>query len=163
MSDITHARLKELLEYDPKTGAFKWLQSVGKVRAGDVTFGSPNAAGYLRIRIDGKLHYAHRLAWLYMTGALPTRMLDHEDQDKGNNVFENLRLATNAENKQNVRSARAHPGAQKKGSHFQSKIRVNGRHVWIGTFDDAESASAAYLAAKHALHPFDASIPPRIR
>lgn len=163
MNELTQFRLKAIVEYDPATGAFTFLQSRGRVKAGTQTNGSLNAAGYRRLRIEGTLHYAHRLAWLYMKGSWPSSLIDHKNENKGDNTFHNLREATNVQNKQNVTSKRVNPGAQKKRDKFQTKIRVDKKYVYVGTFDTAEEASKAYTEAKRTLHPFDSSIPARIR
>ena len=65
---ITQKRLKRLLEYDAGTGEFRWLVSTSnRAPIGTLVRGKCRG-GYLRARIDGRLYYCHRLAWLYVYG-----------------------------------------------------------------------------------------------
>lgn len=155
--ELTQARLKELYIYDKLTGIFTSLVARGRVPKGHQTKGSINAAGYCRLRVDGKLYYAHRLAWLYEYGVWPTELIDHRNENKSDNRIDNLREATNAKNKQNVTRKPASSGvvgAIAKGDKFISKIKVEGKTVHLGTFDTADEAGEAYKAARQKLHPF---------
>src|SRR5215813_12141516 len=84
---LTHERLKELLSYDPKTGLFIW-NSRGAVA------GTTDQEGYIQIHLDGKKYRAHRLAYLYMTGEMPTQILDHINRVRSDNRWGNLRPVT---------------------------------------------------------------------
>lgn len=70
---LTAARLREVLNYEPETGAFTRLVPAlmpnGSVRipVGAVA-GGINGDGYVVIKVCGKEHRAHRLAWLYVHG-----------------------------------------------------------------------------------------------
>jgi len=91
---LTQERLKELLHYNPDTGAFTW-----RVRRRRIPAGSPagciSGTGYVTMRVDGYQYLAHRLAWLYMEGYLPENTVDHENCVYGDNRWINLREATN--------------------------------------------------------------------
>ena len=64
---------------------------MGRVRRGDVA-GWLDDSGYLRIRIDGKAYYAHKLAWFYVTGEdLGDTDLLHLDGVPHNNAWNNLK------------------------------------------------------------------------
>jgi hypothetical protein len=95
---ISQATLKQILSYDAKTGVFTWLKS-GKVA------GSLLPHGYLRITIQSKGYYAHRLAWLYCHGKWPAKNIDHINQQKNDNRIANLRDVGQSQNghNQNVR------------------------------------------------------------
>jgi hypothetical protein len=67
---LTQSALKELLHYDPDKGLFSWRINAGRRKAGDVA-GSIRT-GYRVIGIDGALFSAARLAFLYVTGDLPS-------------------------------------------------------------------------------------------
>jgi hypothetical protein len=142
---LSAARLRELLHYDPTTGVFT-RRSNGR------------GAGYraktsVEIRVDHQLHRAHRLAWLYMTGAWPQNHIDHIDGDQFNNRFANLRDVTRTVNMQNRRRAQSNnrlglQGVSAWGSRF--KARLDGSK--LGAFDTPEEAHAAYLDAKRRKH-----------
>lgn len=40
-------------------------------------WGEPNKAGYLRVSLDNKVHYAHRLAYIAANGAIPLGLHVH--------------------------------------------------------------------------------------
>lgn len=147
---LTHARLKELLEYDPSTGVFKWIAQRGRSKAGDVA-GADHHSGYWRIRIDGILHNAHRLAWLYMTGAWPEHDIDHINNIKSDNRFANLRKATRSQNIANRAVPHPNPtgfkGVRFNGASYTASITVKRKARFLGAFDTPEEASAAFSRA----------------
>lgn len=112
MAKITADRLRELLIYEPLTGLWCWLVRPSNRCHKGWFPGTINIAGghghsqnpYRRFKIDGKNYYAHDLAYLYMTGEWPKDQVDHEDRDSLNNIWVNLRPATNGENQLNKRS-----------------------------------------------------------
>jgi hypothetical protein len=130
---LTQGRLRELLSYDPETGAFTWLVSLGRrVRVGDVA-GTFNGR-YWAITVNKRIYMAHRLAWLYVYGSFPKYELDHINGDKIDNRIVNLRDVTGQVNRQNLH-------------------RPNRGKATIGTFPTASEAHAAYLTAKRVQHP----------
>jgi HNH endonuclease len=108
MITLTADRFRYLLDYDPATGVWTWLVSTSNCTRAGAAAGHTGSDGYHRIKIDGRSYLAHRLAWLYQTGAWPKREIDHRTLNKGDNRFENLREATDA---QNVHNRTANKGA----------------------------------------------------
>lgn len=147
---LTAEHLRQLLSYDPATGLFHCLQQRGTKRAGDLA-GTKDPSGYVVIEIDHRRHYAHRLAFLHMTGEWPHLHVDHRDRNRANNAWSNLRDVPRAVNQQNI-SVRPSAGAHRKGDKWRSSITANGKTHNLGVFQTAEAASAAYLTAKAALH-----------
>jgi len=147
MSELTQERLKELLHYDPETGVFTWLVNRGSAKAGMPTSGT-NRPGYVRVRVDGELYYAHRLAFLYMTGSFPDKGLhtDHINRDRSDNRWENLRCVTRSINFHN--SGAAGCSFHKAANKWQAAIMVNKERTYLGLFDTKEEAVAAYRQAK---------------
>jgi len=150
-------RVLELLDYNPETGVFTRRVGVhGGGRAG--TAAGTLSHGYIRIRIDGKLHSAHRLAFLVSHGHLPDE-LDHINGDPSDNRIENLRPATSQENKRNTgKQANNTSGFKgvywdKSNGKWKAQARdANGKQKNIGLFPTPESASAAYEAYVRNLH-----------
>lgn len=158
MSELTQARLKELLHYDPETGIFtnrvqrRRISGVGE-RAGY----RDGESGYRSICIDVHRYYEHRLAFLYMTGAWPAKHVDHLDGQRGDNRWTNLRDVARVVNQQNMRRAPVNNasgllGAHRKRNRWSSQIKVHGRLVKLGIFDTALQAHHAYIAAKRRFH-----------
>ncbi|MBJ9895227.1 HNH endonuclease signature motif containing protein [Burkholderia cenocepacia] len=154
---LTAQRLRELLNYDQATGQFRWREKAShRVEVGDVA-GSPDRDGYLKIQIKGKKYLAHRLAWLFMTGAWPAREVDHVNGVRADNRFSNLRAVTRSQNMQNQRRARSNSttgliGANRQGNGFQSSINIDGTPTYLGYFATPEAAHAAYVDAKRRHH-----------
>ena len=88
--------LKQILDYDPDTGLFRWkIKPRSQTDLGDIA--GTLCQGYIRITINKKNYYAHRLAWLYMTGQWPVNTVDHINRIRNDNRISNLREATDQE------------------------------------------------------------------
>lgn len=146
---LTIERLRELLEFDPATGIFRWRKRcrASHAKIGEVAgYVDPNARGYRRMCVEGQYYSGHRLAWFYVHGEWPAGHLDHKDGKPGADAETNLRPATPAQNAQNRKRQK---NAGYKGVHH----RPNGRWQAIiqkdclGTFDVEADAARAYDAA----------------
>lgn len=164
MSDATMlsaAELRELVHYDPDTGVFTRRAHVNSRAPAGAVCGSVRKYGYLEFRVKGRLHKAHRLAWLYMTGEWPARVIDHINGITSDNRWANLRhvdCATNIQNMRRPMKTNQTTGVlgvtfSKKYKHFKAQLSVDGKTKYLGVFKTAEDASAAYLAAKRTHHP----------
>jgi hypothetical protein len=103
---------------------------------------------YVRIQFDGVLHYAHRLAFLYMTGQIPDQV-DHKDGNPANNSWANLRETTSADNGKNTKHRGYH---QARSGRFCAQLTTEYKTKHLGTFDSSADAREAYEAAKKASH-----------
>lgn len=158
--DITAERLRELLEYNPETGIFRWLVSRGnQIKSGSVA-GSINAAGYVDIRVDGHRYYGHRLAWFYVNGTWPNKDIDHRHHVTSDNRIDKLRDVPRLINQQNQNTPHRNGTSgflgvswAKRDKRWTAQIGMMGKIVHLGSFDTPEAAYAAYLEAKRRLHP----------
>lgn len=157
-TDLTAERLRELLHYDPDTGVFRWVAARPNCRSGEQA-GCTRENGHVIICLDGKLYYAHRLAWLYVHGAWPSKLIDHINGNRSDNRIQNLRDVEPSVNAQNIRqafktNASGVLGASlfKRTGRYVAMIRIDGKKRYLGYFDTAEEAHAAYLAAKRKHH-----------
>lgn len=156
---ITSAKVRELLTYDPDTGAFAWrLPTVYQVAHG-IMPGDPAGKvrydGRVAIKVLGRWYQANRLAWLYMTGTWPTRLVDHKDRDHANNRWSNLRLATVSQNNCNrkSRSTKGLPkGVRQVPYGYQAFITFDKKTEYLGFFKDPAEAGVAYVTRAKVLH-----------
>jgi hypothetical protein len=158
MANVTQDRLKELVHYDPVSGIFTRIKDVaGNAKAGD-QLRSTNSHGYLQARIDGKYYVLHRLAFLYMNGAMPDVDVDHINRDRSDNRWGNLREATRSQNLRNAGAYKANKSGyrgvslKKKTNKWVAQISLDKKLHHLGYYETAEDAHAAYLEAakKHA-------------
>jgi hypothetical protein len=146
-----------MLRYDPDTGSFTWLAcAAAQVKPG-AKAGRLNSQGYTEISISSRKYQAHRLAWLYMTGAWPEHTIDHINGVRSDNRIQNLRDVTRAVNLQNQRRAAVTNkagllGVREFKNRWRAQITVNGTQRDLGYFDTAQLAHDAYLQAKRQLH-----------
>jgi HNH endonuclease len=151
----SQSRIRQLLDYDPITGIFRWRVNRGSRYYAGAKAGSINSNGYIVIRIDGVLYSSHRIAMVYLTGDCPPEV-DHINLVRSDNRFENLRQATRAQNRMNSPTHKNNRVGIK-GVHFRSRngyrrpyeanIRIDGRLKNLGRFATADEAQAAYVAA----------------
>lgn len=154
MSELSREQLKQLLAYNPDTGAFTWINCQAKqVRAGTPA-GHLRKDGYVVIKVNGRPYKAHRLAWLYMTGFFPIEV-DHRDRTPSNNRWSNLREATHAQNCRNRIFANATGTpcvSQERSGRFRARLKLNGTRTQLGIFATKAEAQRAVVAAKQSLH-----------
>jgi hypothetical protein len=153
---LTYDHLRHALDYNADTGQFVWRNpSSDKMKPGQ---SAGTIERYLQIRLGGKRYLAHRLAWLYMTGAWPDRQIDHINGDKLDNRWANLRLATPTQNNANAVARKRNSSGFKgvtwhsRNRKWQAQIAANGRHFYLGQFETAEAAAEAYQQAAARLH-----------
>lgn len=152
MIRISAEHLREVLNYVPETGVFRWL--VAPLSNGSIHIGDEAGAfhrGYLEIQIDGTKYQAHRLAWLYVHGEWPKHQIDHKDTIRSNNWIANLREATVSQNAAN-RKIRKTSRSSVKGVSWNNKARKwavqvgpagSNRHKGLfDNFDDAVTAAS---------------------
>ena len=118
-----------------------------------------NRAGktYRYLHCFGRVILAHRMAFLYVTGRLPT-MIDHIDGDGTNNKWRNLReVRGSAENNKNQRLRSDNTSGYvgviwfKPAKKWKARITVDGKHKSLGYFDSIDDAVNARLTAERRL------------
>ena len=169
---LTAEYVRSILDYNPETGEFRWkdrtpemfasgnrpvgwrCRNLNSKWAGKIA-GTLHPGGHIIIRIFKINYKAHRLAWVYMTGAWPNDEVDHINRIGSDNKFANLREANHAQNMAN-RIAQSNNTSGFKGidwhrqtGKWRARIMVNGAAFHLGLFESKDSASSAYeIAAK---------------
>ncbi len=91
-------------------------------------------------------------------GCRPGERVDHRDRNGLNNTRSNLRKATQSQNMQNARRYRSNTTGFKgvcffrPMGKFQARIGINNTRKFLGYFETAAEAGAAYQAAALELH-----------
>lgn len=127
--------------------------SIGGVKIGSEV-GHKTNAGYRRFLLNGVKYQNHRVIWFMRNGIDPIKYeIDHINGDKSDDSEENHRISSRAENGRN-RKLNSNNALGIKGVYwcnrdkkFKSFIKVDGKKINLGSYDDSESASKAYKAA----------------
>lgn len=155
-------KVKELFEYDPETGVFRWRINISCHRRGSIA-GTLSLLGkrrYLVIRYEGKEYRAHRLAFLWMVGRWPEAEVDHANGVGVDNRWVNLREATKSQNAANRGAMRTNKIGLKGVirvirfgvAKYEARIRVSGKQRHLGRFNTAYEAHQAYIVAAERTH-----------
>jgi len=154
---ITQKLVKEFFDYNPTTGALfrkerdlKWFPSKATWKMWNKRFANQeldrkNDKGYKRVFIEGVDYPLHRIIWLWMTGVFPENQIDHINQNKTDNKWENLREVKNSENCKNQKLRSTNKtgiiGTHKLPSgNIRASITVNGLRIKLGTYTSLEEA-----------------------
>lgn len=147
---LTQNRLRQVLNYDPETGVFRFAKGRRKGRVAGTVH---DVRGFLKVSIDGRSYLLHRLAWLWMTGVMPRWNVEHINGDHGDNRWENLREGERSQKRQYRaprRETTTYRGVWKVGTSFEAMVAVQGVTINLGAFDTMDDAAAvvAHLHGK---------------
>lgn len=146
---MIHSDLKQLIHYSKKTGLFTWKEDRGTVYKKGSIAGGRTKSGYIKITVKGKTHQAHRLAYFYVTGHYPKKkwIVDHINGKRSDNRWCNLRLVEHHENSKNKRISSRNKsgvvGVHRVGKKWRAGIRIKGKHIHLGTYDNKKDAIKA--------------------
>lgn len=156
--DVSIERLRDLLEYNPETGALTWRERT-IIKRTDKQINGRHAGkpagyiarnGYHSVGVDGRDMAAHRIIHAIVTGSYPDGEIDHRNGIKSDNRWCNLRIATHAQNSTH-RGPAANNTSGARGVSWRRDIqkwrvylRTDGRWISGGFFDDFEQAKARY-------------------
>jgi hypothetical protein len=161
MPDLNY--LKSILDYDPDTGEFRYKinicnrNTIGSI-AGYLKIDQKNPNNnYYKIQINGNKYSLHRIAYYYVTGIDPAeKEIDHINGNTLDNRFDNLRLATHANNCKNVKKHKDNTSGfkgvswHKRIKKWQVRIRANNKLIHLGYYNSKFYAALVYArAAKH--------------
>lgn len=116
-----------------------------------------DAWGYRLTGIAGVIYKTHRVIWKMVTGEEPKDFLDHRNGIRSENVFENLRPATKAQNAFNKGVVRARSGfkgvirPKPTADYWLARIMKDRKTTVLGKFATKAEAHAAYVAASQEL------------
>ena len=154
---LTYEELHKNLDYDPDTGLFtRLIANSPTVTIGDIA-GTRNQNGYIEIKINSVSYKAHRLAWLWVEGYFPEVDIDHEDQIRHNNRWDNLRLVSQQCNSRNCGNPKNNISGVKGISWYKptnrwlSGITVNYKREYLGRYKSFDDAVCARLAGEQCL------------
>jgi hypothetical protein len=134
---ISQEYLKSILIYNEKVGKFYNLitrnsRAVVGEEAGSIMLNGK--CPYYKIGVKGVYYKRCNLAYLYITGNFPKEILDHRDGNSLNDSWENLRLATPAQNRHNskiridnISGVKGVYFTENKCAHARANIQVNGK------------------------------------
>jgi len=152
---LTRERACELLAYNPDTGVLSWKVTRGSRAQCGSAAGASDARGYLCVGIDGVDYKVHRVAWLIQYGQWPD-IIDHINGVPSDNRACNLRSGSQANNAKNSAphsdAAAPYKGIYRANDKWAAGIFSDGVKHYLGVFDTAEEAHAAYCGAARVLH-----------
>lgn len=150
---IDAERMRHLFRYEDGQLICR-VSRKGGTRVGDVAGSLHKPTGYLRVRVDGQEYKVSRIIYAMHYGDPGSLLIDHIDQDKTNNRIENMRVVTNKENRRNLTKNTGNTSGytgvvwHKSSQKWNAQIRVNGKHIHLGTFSKIEDAATVRKSAE---------------
>lgn len=163
--------LRQLLDYDPEAGKLFWRQrpegmfvAPASARRWNSRYSGKEAftalcAGYPHGHVLGEKYLAHRVAWVWIHGAIAGE-IDHINGDKRDFSIKNLREVDRSGNMRNAcmsgRNTSGHVGVSwcSITNKWRAGIQIDGRHKCLGRYQALEDAVLARKAGEmdHGFH-----------
>ena len=136
-----------------KSGTLYWNNpEAHRCNHGDIA-GSLDGDGYYVVGLASGKVPAHRIVWAMHNDDMP-EIVDHINGDRTDNRIENLRAATRQQNNTN-RALRSDNNSgvagvrwHKQRSKWNARIKVDGKEISLGMYDDFELAKKARMEAE---------------
>lgn len=155
---LTFEEVSRLLAYEPETGILRWVKSPNSRIKVSSKAGSKSGFGYVKLKINRKEYFAHRIAWLLHYGHWPSGQIDHIDNDRANNAIANLRVCTASQNQRNQKIRRSNSSGIK-GVYWDAnlgkwkvQVRGDGRIQYGGHYTSISDAECAARDLRIRLH-----------
>jgi len=154
MPKLSQEFLKSILHYNEDTGVFTWIERRYGTRRGGHRAGSLHYHGYRHIMVNGSHYHEHRLAYLYMTGALPLDEIDHINGIRDDNRWGNLRAVSKSENNKNKKHHSNNTSGvmgvywHKRTEKWMAYISVDRRRIHLGLHANLFDAASARKSAE---------------
>jgi len=152
-SGLTVERIRNVLDYNPETGALKWRIALSRRTSVGSEAGVKGTNGRRYVQVLGEKLLAHRLIWFYVHGVWPTANISPKNGDYDDLRLENLREQSLSETSFKGFRATSNKSGIKGVSWSSNKnrwlavITRDYRRYHIGYFITKEEAAAAYEAA----------------
>ncbi|MCP4060719.1 MAG: HNH endonuclease [Pseudoalteromonas sp.] len=140
-------KFRDRLSYD--NGELYWNSSSKNKGFKGKRCGGLNSSGYVVLRFDGKLQYAHRVIYSMMVGDVSGGCIDHVNGNRADNRLANLRLVSRAENNKNSTIQKNNVSGvtgvhfDKGTSKFRVQISVKNKTKHIGVYGELSEAVKA--------------------
>lgn len=145
--------LRQLFIYSFVEGVLYWRNQPGKP-AGSTR----GRRGYARITINYQSYSRHRLVWAYFYGDPGSQIIDHINRVRNDDRLENLRIATESENRRSSAMYRTNTSGfkgvtfEKSVGRWKAYIYVQNRRIHLGIFASKLEAADAYQKASQKFH-----------
>ena len=176
--------LNLLVRYEPETGKLFWKErsqdlfrdTNGRSKAhacanwnaqyaGKEAFTARDKDGYKKGSVFNRTFKAHRIAWALSHGEWPL-YIDHINGKPDDNRLCNLRNVTRVENQQNLKRSKLNKSGScgvswdRHRSKWTARIRVNGKLIALGRFENLDGAISARKAAEkeHGFHEMHGAV-----
>lgn len=154
---ITKEYLHEIFQY--KDGLLYWKKKASKhspVKIGSIA-GNVKNDGYYAVKILFKSYSLHRIIFMYHYGFFPEEV-DHIDNNKSNNLIENLRASNRKQNMCNTRTPITNTSGvkgvvwHKRDKKWSVQLMLNRKRHSFGYYDDFELAELVMQMAREKYH-----------
>lgn len=118
--------------------------------------GRPHNSGYMQVSVGCVIYLTHRLLYSMYRGSMLEKdeFVDHVDTDKLNSSISNLRIVTRSQNGMNrgnqVNNTSGFAGISwsKERGKWEVHIKIDGRKINLGRFDNIEKARLTRVNAE---------------